>query len=106
MAKTTTGQTLRGTLTGVAVDNNFDERNPSYQVRILDMKVEALSKQKDELEKDVNEERIERRALDVRVAKMEKSFQRGAGMMVMLPIIGTIIGIVVAYAKFFFGNSK
>jgi hypothetical protein len=33
---------------------------------------------------------------------MEKSFQRGFGMLVIIPIIGTIVGILFAYGKVIF----
>jgi hypothetical protein len=33
---------------------------------------------------------------------MEASFQRGVGMLMLLPILGTAIGLIIAYGKFIF----
>ncbi len=82
----------------------FDESDPRYQIKLLGIRVDALTKEKEEVELELREEREERKKLDVRVAHMEKSFQRGAGMMIMLPIIGTLVGFIFAYAKILFGG--
>lgn len=88
----------------------FDEDDPRYQVRILGMRIDALTKEKEDIERELREEKIERKKLDDRVAAMEITFQRGAGMMIILPIIGAVIGIIFAYGKIIFapwmGNSK
>jgi len=49
-------------------------------------------KGKEALERELEKERAERAALDVRVAKMEAAFQRGAGMVMLIPILGTALG--------------
>src|SRR5689334_17823304 len=73
----------------------FNEDDPRFQVKILSMRVDALTKEKEDLEK----KNIE---LDKRIAAMEKTFQRGAGAMIVLPIVGTFIGLVFAYGKIIF----
>ena len=81
----------------------WDEDDPRFQVRILGMRVDALTKEKEAIEEMLREERIERKAIDLRVASMEKTFQRGAGMMIIIPVLGAIFGTLVAYGKFIFG---
>jgi len=77
----------------------FDENDPAYLIRILTLRVDAITKEKEELEK-------KERELDERVSKMEKAFQRGAGVMIALPFIGTAIGFILAYGKILYGGSK
>ena len=81
----------------------FDEDDPRFQCRILAIRVDALTKEKEDIEKELVEERKARKDLDERVAVMERSFQRGAGALIVLPILGTIIGLVFAYGKIIFG---
>src|ERR1700732_3109319 len=81
----------------------FNEDDPAFQVHILAMRVDALTKEKEGIEEELREERKERKLLDERVAVMERSFQRGAGALIVLPIIGTIVGLVFAYGKVIFG---
>ncbi len=80
----------------------FDEDDPRFQVRILGMRVDALTKEKEEIEKELQEEKAERKELDRRVASMERTFQRGAGIAIALPILGTIFGLLLAYGKTIF----
>lgn len=80
----------------------FDENDPAFQVRMLALRVDALTKEKEEIEGELREERSERKKLDDRVATMEKSFQRGAGALIVLPVIGTLVGLVFAYGKVIF----
>lgn len=77
----------------------FDEDDPRFQVRMLAMRVDALTREKEAMEKKESE-------MDERIAAMERSFQRGAGIMIALPIIGTIVGFVFAYGKILFGGGK
>ena len=65
----------------------FDESDARYQVRILAIRVDVLTKEKIALEHELKDERDERKKLDERVARMEKSFQRGAGALIVLPIL-------------------
>jgi flagellar motor component MotA len=73
----------------------FDENDPAFLIRILSLRVDALTKEKEDLEKKESE-------LERRMAKMENSFQRGAGILMVLPIIGTLVGLLVAYGKVIF----
>jgi hypothetical protein len=80
----------------------FDEDDPRFQVRILGLRVDVLTREKEGLEKDLASETTKREKLDERVAAMEKTFQRGAGVMLVLPILGAAIGIILAYGKIIF----
>lgn len=80
----------------------FDEDDPRFQVKILGMRVDALTKEKEAIESELQEERTERKLLDDRVAKMEQTFQRGAGAMIVIPIVGAIIGFLFAYGRVIF----
>lgn len=80
----------------------FNEDAPEFQIRILALRVDALTKEKEEIEGDLNVERLERKSLDERVATMERAFQRGAGALIVLPIIGTLVGLLFAYGKTIF----
>lgn len=80
----------------------FDEDDPRYQVRILAIRVATLGKEKEEIEGDLREERSKREKLEERVAAMEKTFQRGFGMLVIIPVLGTLVGLVFAYGKVIF----
>lgn len=80
----------------------FDENDPRYQVRILALRVDNLGKEKEEIESDLREERSERKKLEDRVSNMERSFQRGFGMLIVIPVLGTLVGLVFAYGKVIF----
>lgn len=73
----------------------FSEDDPLFQVKLLAQRVDALTREKEEIEG-------EQRDLEKRVADMEKSFQRGAGALIVLPIFGALIGIIFAYGKIIF----
>lgn len=80
----------------------FDEDDPRFQVRILAIRIETLGKEKETIEQELNEERLARKDLEKRVAVMERSFQRGAGALIVLPILGTLLGVLFAYGKSIF----
>ena len=80
----------------------WDENDPRFQVKMLGMRVETLTKEKEAIEEELREERTARIDLDKRVAAMERTFQRGAGAMIVLPIIGTVMGVLLAYGKVIF----
>ncbi len=80
----------------------FDEDDPRFQVRILGMRVDRLTQEKEDIEEELREERTERKKLDERVASMERTFQRGAGIAIALPILGTALGFILAYGKVIF----
>ena len=80
----------------------FDESDPRFQVRILSIRVDNLGKEKEALEKELEEEKEARSDLEKRVAAMERSFQRGAGALIIMPIVGTIVGLLLAYGRVIF----
>lgn len=84
----------------------FNPNNPGTQIALLAMRVENLGKEKEALERAMDRERAERaeqeEKLEARIAAMERSFQRGAGIMMVLPIVGTVVGILLAYGKVIF----
>jgi hypothetical protein len=80
----------------------FSEDDPRFQVRILSIRVDNLGKEKEDIEKELADERVARKALEDRIAVMERSFQRGAGALIILPIVGTVVGILFAYGKVIF----
>lgn len=80
----------------------FDEDDPRFQVRLLSLRVDTLTKEKEEIE-------ARERDFELRIAAMEKSFQRGFGALVIVPIVGTLVGFFAAYGKVIFApwmNSK
>lgn len=84
------------------LDGEFNENDPRFQVRVLAMRVETLGREKEKIEEDLDEERRERRLLDKRVASMERTFQRGAGVALALPILGAALGLLLAYGRVIF----
>lgn len=73
----------------------FDENDPAFLIRILSLRVDALTKEKEDLEKS-------ERNLEERVAKIEGSLGKGAGILIGLASIGTIGGFLAAYGKSIF----
>lgn len=73
----------------------FDDDDPRFQVKILAMRIDNLTREKEKLEQNASD-------LTKRVADMERSFQRGGGILIVLPIFGTIIGLILAYGKVIF----
>lgn len=59
--------------------------DPESRVKFLAYRVAVLAREKEELE--------------VRVSKIEKSFNMGAGILLILPILGSIIGVMFAFGK-------
>lgn len=80
----------------------FDENDPAFLVKLLGIRMDALTKEKEDIEKELSCEKQERRELEGRVAAMERSFQRGAGALIVLPVVGTIVGLLFAYGKIIF----
>ena len=66
------------------------------------MRVDNLSKEKEALERELEKERDDCARLERRVLAMERSFQRAAGILIVLPILGTVVGIFLAYGKAIF----
>jgi uncharacterized protein YheU (UPF0270 family) len=86
--------------------NDFNPNNPFTQLALLAQRVDNLGKEKEEIERSLLIERTERAeheaALERRLAKIENSFQRGAGILMVLPVIGTVVGLLIAYGKAIF----
>ena len=66
--------------------------DPAVQVYVLATRVEALTKEKENLEKQYA-------LLAERVGKMEKTFNMGAGVLLVIPFLGGAIGFAIAYGK-------
>lgn len=73
----------------------FDEKDPRFGIKILSLRLDQLAKEKEE-----DEDKIRR--LEERIAGMERTFQRGAGALIVLPVIGTIVGLLFAYGSIIF----
>jgi F0F1-type ATP synthase assembly protein I len=89
----------------IAPPKDFDEFNPNNPytaLALLGMRVDNLGKEKETLERELEKEREDRSELEKRVAAMERSFQRCAGILMVLPILGTVVGILLAYGKAIF----
>jgi hypothetical protein len=55
------------------------------RVKVLAYRLAVVTREKEELE--------------LRVSKIEKSFNMGAGILLILPILGSIIGMMFAFGK-------
>jgi len=80
----------------------FNPNNPYTAIALLGMRVDNLGKEKEALERSLESERAERDKLEKRVAKMENSYQRGAGILIGLSFLGAIGGFLAAYGKTIF----
>jgi phosphoribosylaminoimidazole (AIR) synthetase len=65
-----------------------DTADPEVRLRLLAYRVSVLTREKENLE--------------VRVAKMEKSFNMGAGILLVLPMLGSLVAIMMAYGRAIF----
>jgi hypothetical protein len=65
------------------------------QIALLAMRVDNLGKEKEALERKLED-------AEGRLKAVEKAFQRGAGIMMILPFAGTAIGLLLAYGKVIF----
>lgn len=66
--------------------------DPAVQVYVLATRVEALTKEKEALEKTCAD-------LSGRLAKIERAFDRGAGILLLVPILGGFVGWIISYWK-------
>ena len=73
----------------------FDENDPSFLIRILTLRVDAITKEKEELEE-------KERKLEERISKIEGSLGKGAGILIGLASVGSIGGLLAAYGKTIF----
>jgi phosphoribosylaminoimidazole (AIR) synthetase len=62
-----------------------DTSDPEVRQKMLAYRVAVLTREKEQLE--------------VRVAKMERTFTMGAGVLMVLPILGTAFGLILAYGQ-------
>lgn len=65
-----------------------DTTSPEVRLRLLSYRVSVLAREKEELE--------------ARVSKMENAFTMGKGVFVVVPILGTLAGLLMAYGKTIF----
>lgn len=83
-----------------------DLNDPAVQVLLLAQRVETLGREKEAIERqlEATKQNYDKRiaGAEARIAKMEKSFNMGAGMLILLPVLGTVVGIVITYAKTIF----
>jgi hypothetical protein len=89
--------------------NDFDEFNPNNPytaLALLAERVKNLGKEKEDLERDLEQERAERedreRELEARISKIEGSIGRGIGILIGLSAVGTLGGVLLAYGKAIF----
>lgn len=73
----------------------FNEDDPRFQVRILAMRLDALTKEKEALEKREKD-------LENRMEAIERSLGKGAGILIGLATVGTVGGILMAWGKTIF----
>lgn len=59
--------------------------DPESRIGFLAYRVSVLAREKEEIEE--------------RVSKIEKSFNMGAGILLVLPLIGSVFGMVFAFGK-------
>lgn len=65
-----------------------DTSDPEVRLRLLSYRVSVLTREKEDLAD--------------RVSKMERSFNMGAGILLVVPILGTLIGILLTFGKHIF----
>lgn len=86
--------------------NRFDPNDPAVQILLLAQRVETLGKEKEGIERDLERERAERenseKGLEDRIAKIEGSLGKGAGILIGLATVGTIGGVLMAWGKTIF----
>lgn len=84
----------------------FDESDPRFQVRILALRVDALTKEKEEIEIKAKELEIRiskrEKELEDRVEAIERSLGKGAGILIGLATVGTVGGVLMAWGKTIF----
>lgn len=73
----------------------LNPNDPAVQLFMLGQRLETLTKEKEELERYIE-------SVNERLAKMEKSFNMGAGVLMILPVLGGIVGTLLAYGKVIF----
>lgn len=74
------------------LQQQFDEESAEFKVRLLAERVAVLTKEKEAIETVC-------RDLEKRLRDLEGAYQRGAGVLLVIPFIGAAIGLVLAYGK-------
>lgn len=75
--------------------HSFDANDPAVQVLLLAQRIDTLAR-----EKEVDEEKI--KELERRVDDMDRLINKGWGMAIIIPALGAIAGILMAYGKTIF----
>lgn len=65
-----------------------DTTNPEVRLRLLSYRVSVLTREKEDLEERVN--------------KIENAFTMGKGVFIVVPLLGTLAGLLIAYGKTIF----
>ena len=65
-----------------------DTTNPEVRLRLLSYRVSVLTREKEDLE--------------TRVGKIENAFTMGKGVFIIVPILGTLMGLLISYGKTIF----
>lgn len=73
----------------------FDENDPGFLIRMLALRVDTLTKEKEDLERRIEGD-------EERITKIEGSLGKGAGILIGLASLGTIGGFLMAYGKTIF----
>jgi hypothetical protein len=76
------------------LDHEF-ENNSLFQVRLLAQRVEALGREKEQLETDIQ-------LHDHRLRNIERNLSMGWGVLIVMPILGAVLGFLFAYGKIIF----
>jgi hypothetical protein len=79
------------------------DRDKGPSIEVLAFRVDTLTKEKEDVERDLREERAERLKLEQRVARMEGYVQSGKGFMLSITVIGAALGFAATYWKSIFG---
>lgn len=82
-------------MTGPHEFDEFNPNNPYTAIALLGERVKNLGIEKEALERRED-------ALEQRIAKLEASYGKGAGILIGLGTVGTIGGILLAYGKAIF----
>ena len=75
--------------------DEFNPNNPYTAIALLGERIKGIVEREKAIEKREDD-------LEARIAKMEASFNRGAGILMVLPVVGTVVGLLLAYGKAIF----
>lgn len=80
------------------LDQEFNERDPRWQIRLLSDRVTTLTKEKEEIEKDKDD--LWKKHYDLE-RKVDRALNRGAGILFVVPFFGIVVGWLMAYGSKF-----